>query len=246
MPRVAGAVADRRLARGTFRAMNPIRFPGESDAYRAARDELLEAERELRLQTERVAALRRTLPPGGQVAEDYVFEDGVDAIRQVKLSDLFGDKQTLVLYSFMYGPNAKAPCPLCTSFLDALEAQAEHIEQQVALAVVAKSPSPRIRGFTDRRGWKRLRLLSSHGSTYHRDYHGELADGTQMPMMNVFTRKDGTLRHFWGSELLYATDREAEGIDSRHIDILWPLWNVLDLTPGGRGSTWYPQLSYER
>jgi predicted dithiol-disulfide oxidoreductase (DUF899 family) len=226
--------------------MEPIRFPGESDAYRAARNELLEAERELRAQTERVAALRRKLPPGGEVREDYVFEEGVAPVRDVKLSELFGDKQSLVLYSFMYGPNAKAPCPLCTSFLDALEAQADHISQQVALAVVAKSPSPRIHEFTDPRGWKRLRLVSSNRSTYHRDYHGELPNGGQMPMMNVFTKTDGKVRHFWGSELLYATDREAEGIDSRHIDILWPLWNVLDLTPQGRGKTWYPQLSYER
>jgi predicted dithiol-disulfide oxidoreductase (DUF899 family) len=224
--------------------MNEIRFPGESDAYRAARKELLDAERELRAKTEQVAALRRKLPHGGEPPTDYVFEEGVEEVREVRLSELFGDKKALVLYSFMFGPDAKAPCPLCTSFLDGLEAQVQHIEQQVALAVTAKSPSPRICAFADTRGWTRLRLVSSHRSTYQRDYHGELASGAQMPMMNVFTKVDGKVRHFWGSELLYVTDREKEGIDSRHIDILWPLWNILDLTPQGRGATWYPALTY--
>jgi predicted dithiol-disulfide oxidoreductase (DUF899 family) len=220
------------------------RFPNESPKYRAARDALLATEAELRDQVERVAAQRRALPLGGRLEQDYAFNEIVGgASRTVKLSALFDPgKDTLFLYSFMYGPDAKQPCPLCTSFLDALDAQVQHIGQRISVAVVAKSPIERINEFASGRGWKRLRLVSAAGTTYQRDYFGENAEGNQWPMANVFVRKDGDVHHFWGSELLYV---DTEG-DSRHIDLLWPLWNVLDLTPAGRGADFYPQLSYGR
>jgi predicted dithiol-disulfide oxidoreductase (DUF899 family) len=227
--------------------MTTVAFPGESAEYRAAREALLKAELELKLKTEEVAALRRRLPAGGKVPQDYVFQERAGTkTRKVRLSELFGDKDTLVLYSFMYGPKMKAACPLCTSFLDGLEGQAHHITQSVALAVTAKSPIARIREHAKKRGWKRLRLVSDAGSTYHKDYLGETDNGDQQPMMNVFVKRDGQVFHFWGSEILWASDRAKDGLDSRHIDLMWPLWNVLDLTPGGRGETWYPKLAYDR
>jgi predicted dithiol-disulfide oxidoreductase (DUF899 family) len=228
--------------------MTALRFPGESASYRDARDELLKAEVELRAKIEQVAALRRRLPLGGEIPQDYVFEEGAPdladgtTVREVRLSSLFGDKKTLVLYSFMYGPTMKAACPLCTSFLDGLDAQAQHLAQSVALAVTAKSPVQRIREFARSRPWTRLRLLSSARSTYQNDYHGESDSGDQWPMMNVLTKRNGKVRHFWGSEMFEA--RGDDGIDARHIDMLWPLWNVLDLTPEGRGKNWYPALKY--
>jgi predicted dithiol-disulfide oxidoreductase (DUF899 family) len=216
------------------------RFPGESPEYRTARDRLLEAEAELRRQTEAVAALRRALPPGGLVPQDYLFdEDG----GEVRLSELFGpDHDTLVLYSFMYGPEMEEACPSCASILDSLDGAAPHLAQRVALAVVAKSPESRIRAFAAERGWRHLRLLSSAGNDYNRDYHGEAADGSQTPMLNAFTRRDGEIRHFWGTELFPAV-REP-GQDPRHVDFIWPIWNVLDVTPEGRGTDWSPRLEY--
>jgi predicted dithiol-disulfide oxidoreductase (DUF899 family) len=227
----------------------PIRFPGESPSYRTARNKLLAAEVALRGKTEDVAALRRKMPLGGKLKQDYAFEEGgrdmadKNTVRTVHLSDLFGDKDTLVLYSYMYGPNMDAPCPMCTSFLDGLDAQAPHISQTVALAVTAKSPIARIREFARGRGWQNLRLVSSHGTTYQHDYHGETAGGDQMPMMNIFVKRKGKIHHFWASEMLHA--KSKKGTDSRHIDAIWPLWNVLDLTPGGRGKDWYPALEYK-
>jgi predicted dithiol-disulfide oxidoreductase (DUF899 family) len=216
-----------------------IHFPGESPDYRAARNALLEAEIDLRKHTERVAALRRALPMGGEIPEDYVFDEGGTRPR---LSELFGDKRTLVLYSFMYGPHMEKPCPMCTSFLDGLDAQAHHLGERVALAVAARSPIARIREFARTRPWNRLRLLSCEGTTYARDYHGEDARDNQWPMMNVFAKKGGKVVHFWGTEMLYAAGEAGE--DTRHIDAMWPLWNVLDVTPEGRGEKWYPKLAY--
>jgi predicted dithiol-disulfide oxidoreductase (DUF899 family) len=216
------------------------RFPGESPEYRAARDRLLEAEAELRRQTEAVAELRRALPPGGVVPQDYLFEEDGG---EVRLSDLFGpDHDTLAIYSFMYGPEMEEACPSCTSILDSLDGSAPHLAQRIALAVVAKSPEPRIRAFAQERGWRHLRLLSSAGNDYNHDYHGEAPDGSQTPMLNVFTRRDGEIRHFWGTELFQAA-REP-GQDPRHVDFIWPIWNVLDVTPEGRGTDWSPRLEY--
>jgi len=222
-----------------------VRFPGESEAYRSARNELLEEEIVLRRHIEAVAAKRRSLPLGGEVPEDYVFdEQGEDeAGGPVRLSELFADgKDTLIVYSYMYGPQMKQPCVACTSILDALDGEAPHVTQRVNLAVVAKSPIERIRQFTDERGWRNLRLLSSANNTYNRDYHGELPDGSQMPMLNVFVRRDGRIYHFYYTELLFAP--ADPGQDERHVDSIWPLWNLFDLTPEGRGEKWYPRLSY--
>jgi predicted dithiol-disulfide oxidoreductase (DUF899 family) len=218
-----------------------MKFPNESRGYRAARDRLLSAEKALRKKVEAVAALRRKLPAGGVVPEDYVFEEEG---RTTRLSELFANGDTLIAYSYMYGPRMAKPCPMCTSMLDALNGNARHIAQRTNLVVIAKSPIGRILDFTRARGWRDLRLLSSANSGYNRDYHGEGPDGSQWPMLNVFVRRKGAIRHFWGSELLGA--KAEPGQNGRHVDMLWPLWNALDATPEGRGKDWYPKLEYDR
>ena len=224
-----------------------VSFPGESSKYRAARNRLLDQEAELRRVTEAVAAARRNLPPGGVIPQDYVFAGAdADALAvDVRLSELFTPgKDSLVIYNMMF-PRAldeDLPCPSCTQFLDSFDGAAEHIAQRVNLAVVAKVELPRLLAHAKQRGWRRLRLLSSAANTYNRDYHGEAADGAQMPMMNVFRRDGEVIRHFWGSELLYAPTEPGQ--DPRHGDTLEPLWNLFDLTPEGRGTDWYPDFSY--
>lgn len=229
--------------------IHSVRFPNESDFYRAARNELLLAEIALRKQIEEVAELRRELPMGGVVPEDYVFEEGAadladsSGTRKVRMSELFAPgKDTLALYSFMYGPEMTAACASCTSILDGLDGSTPHILQRVNLAVVAKSPLERIRAFARERGWRNFRLLSSFGNTYNRDYHGESADGKQIPSLNVFRRHEGAIHHFYHTELLFAPPEQGQ--NARHVDAIWPIWNLFDLTPEGRGADWYPKLSY--
>lgn len=239
-----------------------IVFPGESSEYRAARNRLLEQEIELRRTMEVVAAARRELPPGGIVPEDYVFQGaGADgAPTDVRLSELFASgRDSLVIYNFMfprgYGgqrpgpatgetallPLEEGPCPSCVALLDQLDGAAEHAGQQLNLAVVAKAPLPRLLTFAGERGWRHLRLLSSAANAYNRDYLGESADGDQIPMLNVFHRDGGAIRHFWGAELTYGpTD---PGQDHRSVGTLEPLWNLFDLTREGRPD-WDEQLSY--
>jgi predicted dithiol-disulfide oxidoreductase (DUF899 family) len=240
-----------------------VEFPGESGEYRLARDRLLEAETELRRSVERVAAQRRALPPGGRVPHDYLFEEVAERGGEPRFSELLApDKDTLVIYSFMFPrwsgdtrpgpaggsgtarlPLAETPCPSCTSFLDSLDGAAPHLAQRLGLAVVAKSDPSRIRDFARERGWRHLRLLSSRNNSYNRDYNAETPDGEQNPILNVFTRDGEGFRHRWASELMFAPSEEGE--DPRHIDSVWPLWNILDLTPGGRGSGMdFPALRY--
>ena len=217
-----------------------VRFPGETQSYRSARDQLLDAEIALRRNLEDVAANRRKLPLGGEIREDYTFDSEKGPVR---LSQLFTDgKDTLVVYSFMFGPKMAEPCPLCTSILDGLDGEAPHIRQRVNFAVIAKSPIERIRKFARERGWRNLPLLSSANNTYNQDYHAEAANGGQMPALNVFVRRDGRIHHFYNAELLYAP--AESGQDGRHVDLIWPLWNVFDYTPDGRGVDWNPRLTY--
>jgi predicted dithiol-disulfide oxidoreductase (DUF899 family) len=205
-----------------------LNFPGESAEYRKARNALLDQEMELRRQVERVAAQRRTLPAGGVIPEDYRFE-GSDG--PVRLSELFSDgKDTLAIYSFMFGPEREQACSGCTHFLDGLDGMAGHIEQRINFVVVAKSPLSRILALARERGWRRLNLLSTAGNTYDRDYFGDSTglssamreqqdfkdiEEWDMPILNVFRRAQGEIRHFWASEILYVPPRASSGIPTQ-------------------------------
>jgi predicted dithiol-disulfide oxidoreductase (DUF899 family) len=131
-------------------------------------------------------------------------------------------------------PLAETPCPSCTSILDSLDGAARQLTQRIGLAVVAKSAPERIAAFARERGWRHLRLLSSRNNSYNRDYHAETPEGEQAPILNVFVRDGDAIRHSWATELMFAPRDEGE--DPRHVDSIWPVWNVLDMTPGGRGT----------
>ena len=210
-------------------------YPNESDHYRSARNELLKAEIELREKIEAVASLRRALPLGGEIPEDYTFHNlNNEAIR---FPELFGEHETLLVYSFMYGPEMAEPCAMCAAILDGLESSLPTIKGKCAFAAVISGSVEQANTIYLQKGWKNFPLLSAASSPYNKDYLGELEDGTQIPMMNVFTKNDGNIHHFWGSELVF----EPAVADPRHMDLLWPLWNALDLTPEGRGNH-YPNL----
>ncbi len=233
-------------------------FPNESAEYRRARNALLTEEALLRRQIEAVAALRRALPAGGTLPKDYVFERiGENGMPEtVAMSALFGQHPTLILYSFMYGPERDTPCPMCVHLLDSVEGGARHVGQRAALYIVAKSPIARLVAFAHQRGWHHLKFLSTAGNSYDADYFG---DSSKVPdeirrqrdpegsgdwdetMFNVFRRDGGTFRHFWGSELTWAP--EEEGQHHRSGDAVNALWGLLDMTPEGRGQ-FTPRLAY--
>ena len=219
---------------------NPVRIRNESPEYRAARTALLAEEIELRRHIERVAAQRRALPPGGPVTGDYRFrgEDG----RETDFAGLFGDKPTLAVYSYMFGPQRERPCPMCTNLLRAWDGNGADLAQRLSLAVVARSPIEKLIAWKREDGWKHLRLYSDLNEAYSRDYFGLLPNGEEVPAFNVFTRRDGTIRHFWSGEM---TGETADpGQDPRGAPDPGPLWAILDDTPEGRGTDWYPKLSY--
>lgn len=221
------------------------RFPGETEEYRTARDDLLAAEMELRRKIEDVAALRRKLPLGGKVAQDYAFEEVLldrGGTRTVRLSELFGPgKDTLIVHGFMYGPDWEAPCPSCTSITDSSNGIAPHVRQRTNFVTVAKAPPDKLKALAERRGWRNIRFLSSHANSFNADYlaQGETS-GDQCPLVNVFVRRDGDIHHFWASELLFVP---LQGGHPRHVDLIWPLWNFFDMTPDGRGE-FAPALDY--
>jgi predicted dithiol-disulfide oxidoreductase (DUF899 family) len=218
---------------------NVMTFPNESAEYRRARRALLVEEIELRRHIERVAEQRRALPPGGAVTGDYRFEGEHGPI---DFAGLFGDKSTLVVYSYMFGPQRELPCPMCTSLLGAWNGEARDIGQRVALAVVARSPIERLVAFGNERGWRDLSLYSDANGHYSRDYHGIGKDGGDDAAINVFTHRDGRILHFWSGEM--GSESADPGQDPRGAPDLMPIWTILDMTPEGRGSDWYPKLAY--
>ena len=220
-------------------AKHGYRYPNESPEYRKAREALLAEEIELRRHIERVAERRRALPLGGAVREDYRFE-GENG--RVRLSEMFGKHDTLIVYNFMYGPKRERACPMCTNLLSAWDGEVPDLEQRVALAIVAKSPIARLKAFKEERGWRHLRLYSSAENTYNRDYFAETPVSDDTAAYNVFVRRDGKIHHFYGAEM---TGEMADpGQDPRGAPDFAPLWTLLDTTPGGRGKDWYPKLQY--
>jgi predicted dithiol-disulfide oxidoreductase (DUF899 family) len=218
-------------------ARNKAHFPNENPEYRQARNVLLAEEIELRRHIERVATLRRTLPPGGTIPEDYAFEGTGGPVR---ISQLFGDKETLVVYSMMFGPQRERACPMCTAMLTSWEGTARNLRERVALAVTARSPIERLLEFKKERGWQNLQIYSDIKGDYTRAYVS--AEDGDVPALNIFTRRDGAIRHFWSGEM--SGEMADPGQDPRGAPDLDPLWTVLDLTPEGRGGTWYPKLEY--
>ena len=218
-------------------AKNRSSFPNESSEYRRARNALLAEEIELRRHIEQVAAQRRTLPLGGEIPENYTFEGEKGT---VSISDLFGGKQTLVLYSMMFGPQRKLPCPMCTAMLTSWEGTARNLRERVALAVIARSPIQRLLDFKKDRGWKNLQLYSDGKGDYTRSYVSS-EDG-DVPALNIFTRHNGVIHHFWAGEM--SGEMADPGQDPRGAPDLDPLWTILDLTSEGRGRDWYPKLEY--
>ncbi|HXQ15934.1 MAG TPA: DUF899 family protein [Caulobacteraceae bacterium] len=220
-------------------AENAVRIPNESAEYRAARTSLLAEEIELRRRLERVAAQRRALPPGGPVSGDYRFQTESGPTDFV---GLFGGRQTLAIFSYMFGPQRQRPCPMCTNMLDAWDGNAADISQHASLVVVARSPIEKLIAWKQERGWKHLRLASDLNDAYSRDYLGVSDDG-ENGVLSVFTRRDGTIRHFWSNEMSQSTvdpGQDVRGV----LETYSPLWHVLDTTPEGRAPDWYPSLNY--
>ena len=199
------------------------------------------------VQVEKVAAMRRKIPLGGKNSRRLRCSRTLPST--VKLSELFGPgKNTLVVYScYVYGPAMKFPCPMCTSFIDGLERErARQFTQRANLAVVAKSPFARIQEFAHSRGWNNLRLLSSANNNYNRDYFGEMPERGQMLSLNGLcgSAADKKIHHFlYQTELLFMPLPD-KGQNERHLDMAWTLWNLLDFTPDGRGTEWFPQIQY--
>jgi predicted dithiol-disulfide oxidoreductase (DUF899 family) len=226
--------------------MKYTRLTDETADYLARREELRLAEIDLMKQQERVAELRRALPEGAPV-KDYVFREGPadlgagDApVREVKLSELFSaPDRPLVVYQFMYGKLQTTACPMCTLWIDGWNGVARHISQNADFVILAAADPATLRAHARQRGWENLRLLSAGDSTFKYDFGSEDAEGNQDSTISVFTRDaDGRVRHFYT-----ATPRMAEDIGERGLDLLCPVWNILDLTPQGRGD-WYAELSY--
>jgi len=217
---------------------NKVRYPCESEEYRRAREALLAEEIELRRHIERVAEQRRALPDG-RVVDDYRF---VGEQGPIRFADLFGDKQTLVVYSFMFGPQRERPCPMCTALLSAWDGETRDIQQRIAFAVVARSPIERLVAFKRERGWRNLPLYSDMSGDYSRDHHAITPDGGDTASYDVFTRRGGTMRHFYSGEMGFET--ADPGQDPRGAPDFMPIWTILDTTPEGRGADWYPSLEY--
>lgn len=216
---------------------NKAHLPNESEAYRRARNDLLVEEIELRRHIEKVAAQRRKLPPGGEVTKNYEFvgENG-----PVNFADLFKDKQSLIVYSYMFGPQRERPCSMCTSFMNGVALKIKDIEQNAAIVFTARSPIDRLIANNRERGWKNMPVFSDMSGDFTRDYVNK--EDADVPGFNVFHKDGKVIRHFWAAEM--SDEMTDPGQDPRGAPDMDPLWNLIDSIPEGRNPKWYPKLEY--
>jgi predicted dithiol-disulfide oxidoreductase (DUF899 family) len=224
-----------------------LAIPGESDDYARAREALMAGEIELRRQHERLAEQRRALPPGPEITKDYRFID--ENGQEVGLSELFGRHSTLLIYSWMFGPNRKRPCPMCTVFVGPLAANARDLGEHVAVLVIGASTVERQKAFAAERGWRDLKFAQPIGDGFAQDFQSLVPapDGPgqwEVPAFAVFKKVGDTVRLFWASQLRH--EFADPGQDHRGWTDVAPLWMMLDLTPGGRPAGWHAKLSYDR
>jgi predicted dithiol-disulfide oxidoreductase (DUF899 family) len=213
-----------------------MRYPNESPDYRQARDALLKEEQELVAKVKALAAKRRTLPRGGKLKEDYVFERASEGQvgQKVKFSELFGPHDTLMLYSFMFGPNWDKPCMSCTSLMDGFDRAWYSVNRNAAFAAIAKAPAQKIHDWASKRGWTQIPLLSGFNSTFQADYKSQAEnDDMQLPVMHVFRKQEDGIYHFWSTESM-----------SNHVDTVWAYWNLMDFTPEGRPNLDTPPANF--
>ena len=215
-------------------------FPGASPEYDAARQALLAEEIEFRRHMTRLGEQRRALPPGPVITRNYRFKD--EQAFEVGLPDLFGDKDTLVTYFWMYGPQRERPCPMCTNWLGSVNGNAADIKQRVALKILGRSPVERQDAFAQERGWRDLNFVQAVGDDYASDLGILTPDGSEYPALIVFKRDGDKVRLFWASEM--TREMADPGQDPRDAPDIASLWSILDLTPGGRPADWYPKLKY--
>ena len=213
------------------------KYPNEGPQYRQAREALLQEEIALIAQVKAVAEKRRQLPLGGKLKDDYVFVGANDDTRgdEIRFSELFGDKKTLLLYSYMFGPNWDNPCPSCTSLIDGFDRASISVTNDAAFTVVAKASAKQLNAWAGERGWRHINLVSAGESEYLRDYfcQGGEEDSTLWPIMHVFTKREGSIHHFWASEM-----------QGNHVDMIWPYWNLMDMTPEGRPDLQTPPQNF--
>ena len=217
--------------------MTEQRYPNETPEYRSARNALLQEEEALITRVKAVAELRRKLPLGGRLKEDYVFvgANEHDLGREIRFSELFGDKKTLLLYSLMYGADWDKPCPSCTSLVDGFDRASISVTHHAAFTIVAKAPAKKLNAWAKARGWSHIRLVSAQNTEYLRDYRcqGDDPNTSLQPIMNVFTKRDDGIYHFWGTEM-----------ESNHVDTVWAYWNLMDMTPEGRPNVETPPQNF--
>lgn len=226
--------------------MEPIKFAAEMDPeLRSKREALLEAEVALKNQRERVAEMRRSLPPGPVVETDYVFREGPPDLTRnapselydTRLSELFTNGPSLLVDHMMFDPEDEQACPMCSMWADGYDAVAPHVTDKTNFVLIARAPIERLRAWGRRRGWRHLRLLSSYGNTFNQDFLVEQHD-SQLPALSVFTSHGGVIRHF------YTTAGSLEFRHHRGIDLYTPVWNLFDLLPEGR-EDWFPEHFYD-
>jgi len=227
-----------------LQAVPVVRWPADaSEEYIQAREELRRNEIELDAHIQRVAAQRHALPLGAKMRE-YAFREGPrdlsvdEPVDETRLADLVPDDRSLVVYHMMFSPQDDEACPMCSTWVDGLYGVSHHLRQRADFVVISKAPLPKLRNWARHRGWDGLRILSSYGTNFNPEIGSEDEQGNQQPLMSVFVKRDGLVRHVYSGGAYL-----DPAVPERGMDLCCSVWHVWDLIPEGRAD-WYAGNDY--
>ena len=195
------------------------------EEWTAARQELLDKEKEQTRRRDQLNAERRRLPMV-RVEKDYRFK-GPDG--EVALADLFEGRPQLVMHHFMYGPDWDTGCSSCASAADQLPQLRQLRVRNTSLVGVSRAPYEKLAAAQERMGWE-FPWYSSFGTDFNYDFHATLddpdePDDSELPGISAFLQV--------GDEVFHTYSTFGRGIEEFHNGYPW-----LDLTVLGRQEDW--------
>ena len=230
---------------------------GTREEWRAARLELLEAEKEHTRRGDELARRRQELP-WVRVDKAYRFETDDGA---ASLKDLFRGRSQLLVYHFMFGPDYTAGCPSCSAIADGFEGSFVHLaNHDVTLSAVSRAPLQKLQAYKRRMGWN-FPWASSFGTDFNDDFAVRVTEEQQRKGGVEYNyRKEGKWQppaEGFLNEIaaMTGTDastyvRERPGMSAfvledgvvfhtysayaRGLDGLWGMYQWLDRAPKGR------------
>jgi predicted dithiol-disulfide oxidoreductase (DUF899 family) len=217
---------------------HPVVSPAE---WQKSRKAMLEKEKAFTRARDELSAARRQLP-WERVEKSYIF-DGPSGPES--LSDLFAGRSQLVVYHFMFGPDAERGCKSCSFWADNFNGAVPHLAaRDVTLIAVSRAPLAKLDALKKRLGWS-FKWVSSGNTDFNFDLGVSFRDADRQAgaaVYNYAPLAQGPFKNapndLHGISVFFKDESgglfHSYSTYGRGLDMLNGTYHYLDLVPKGR------------